>query len=526
MVTKDILNIASKEMKFTLNEDEFNAFLEEFVLIQKQFELLANVKGVDEYEPIIEPFNLDSFNNDFESSKLIDYKCDSSLIMELHQALLNGDITPLELVKSAIEKAKKDDNNAFEYICEEEALTAVKQLDPFKKNNLLWGIPYALKDNFYTEGIPTKASSNLLDGYIPNFDSEVCRLLKEQGAILIGKTTMDELAMGGQGSSGHLGRTFNPWDISHEHIIGGSSSGSAAACASGIVPFAIGSDTGDSARKPASYSNLVGFKPTWGNISNKGLIPFAPSLDTVGFFTRNVIDSEIVLSTLTNKLVKNDVKCLKIAIIDEIYDSMTNTTIKKAFEKVVSELEKQGVIFDHVHLDINICRAIVPAYSILSNSEGTLSNLSLDEITSKNRTESLSRLTKKRLIIGRFALMEENYNELYLRAQKYRHLINDKINDILKQYNAIYLPSSMNSAPRFEEEFDRLSDEFLIGDNYLAIANFGGLPSITIPLGFENELPFGGNLIGRIFDEGTLLVIGKKIEDIVGLTNLLPETHK
>ena len=171
-------------------------------------------------------------------------------ITDIHNALLKGEVAPLDLVKAAIKKAKEDDNNAFEYICEKEALEAVNKLDDSKKNNLLWGIPYVIKDNFSTKNIPTTASSNMLNGYVPSFDSEVCLRLAEQGAILIGKTTLDELAMGGSGMTGHLGWTYNPWDKTHLHKVGGSSCGSAAACAAGIVPVAIGSDTGDSARKP------------------------------------------------------------------------------------------------------------------------------------------------------------------------------------------------------------------------------------------------------------------------------------
>ena len=222
-------------------------------------------------------------------------------IEEIHQAILDGKVTPLDLTNAAIAKAKADNNNAFEYICEKEALEAVNNLDPTKKNNLLWGIPFVLKDNFSTKDIPTCASSNILKGYLPIFSSETYLKLVEQGAILIGKTTLDELAMGGTGTSGHLGPTFNPWDPSHKHQIGGSSCGSAAAISAGIVPLAIGSDTGDSVRKPASYGGLVGFKPTWGRISRFGLFPFAPSMDHVAYFTRTVKDSAIVLETLAGR---------------------------------------------------------------------------------------------------------------------------------------------------------------------------------------------------------------------------------
>ena len=222
-------------------------------------------------------------------------------INEIHEAIIKGLVTPLELVEESLRRAKNDNCNSFEYICEKEALENVKNLDESLKDNYLYGIPFVLKDNISTKGIPTCGSSNALLGYIPSFTAEVCLKLEKQGAILIGKTTLDELAMGGSGTTGHKGKTYNPWDKSHTRHIGGSSCGSAAACASGIVPLAIGSDTGDSARKPAAYSGLVGFKPTWGRISRYGLFPFAPSLDHVGYFTRDVYTSAVTLNVLAGR---------------------------------------------------------------------------------------------------------------------------------------------------------------------------------------------------------------------------------
>ena len=181
----------------------------------------------------------------------------SKNIYEIHKALVNKEVTPLDLVKEALEKIKNDTNNAFEYIYEKEAIEIAEQLREPEEENPLWGIPFAIKDNFSTKGIPTTGSSKLLEGYIPTFDSEVYKRLLNKKAIPIAKTTLDELAMGGTGSSGHLGKTFNPWDESKTRMIGGSSCGSAAACAAGIVPYSIGSDTGDSVRKPASHAGLV-----------------------------------------------------------------------------------------------------------------------------------------------------------------------------------------------------------------------------------------------------------------------------
>ena len=479
-------------------------------------------------------------------------------ILSLHQAILEGKITPSELVRQSLQKAKNDQNNAFEYICEKEALEAVAHLDPNKKSNLLWGIPYALKDNFSTKDIPTCASSNILKGYVPIFSSEVYLRLSEQGAILIGKSTLDELAMGGTGMTGHKGLTYNPWDTSHKHMIGGSSCGSAAAVASGIVPFAIGSDTGDSVRKPASYAALVGMKPTWGRISRFGLFPFAPSLDHVAFFTRNVTDSAIILEALSGRDEKDSssstvtvekysqsidghLKGKKFAVIKEIYDSISNHNIIALFDKTIETLKRQGARVDFVSMDLKLCKAIYPTYIVISCSEATSNNANLDgikfgprfdgkdyeEVMTKARTEGFCEMIKRRFVIGSYSLFKENQAEVFLRAQKVRRLIVEATNNILENYDAIYLPASPSTAPLFQgEKGDKLSNEYLISDNHLAIGNFAGLPSIVLPLGFDKGLPFGVNLTGKKFAETEILSLAKGIENITQLKDLVAKEGK
>ena len=265
-------------------------------------------------------------------------------VKEIHEALINKKVTPLELTKEALKRAKENNDNCFEYICEKEALEKATLLKE-PTDNLFWGIPYVLKDNFSTKNIPTTASSNILNGYIPLFDATVKQKLDEAGAILIGKSTLDELAMGGTGTSGHLGTTYNPYDPNHNHLVGGSSCGSASLVASLVVPFSIGSDTGDSIRKPAHNAGLVGYKPTWGLISRYGLFPFSPSLDHVGYFTRSVYDAASLLNILSGhdendmtssykekidycQGIENENKNFKIAVIEEIYNEVINPKIK------------------------------------------------------------------------------------------------------------------------------------------------------------------------------------------------------
>lgn len=479
-------------------------------------------------------------------------------IESIHNALIKGEITPEELVASAIKKAKEDTTNAFEYICEKEALLEVENLKNIDKNNILWGIPYALKDNFSTKDIPTTASSNILNGYVPVYSATVYDLLKKQGAILIGKTTLDELAMGGTGTTGHKGVCYNPWDKSHKHQVGGSSCGSASAIASGIVPFSIGSDTGDSVRKPANNIGAVGMKPTWGRISRYGLFPFCPSLDAVGFFTRNVKDSAYILNALAGRDIKdatssevkvdnyisainNSLKGKKFAVISEIYNSIKNETIKGAFNKTIEKITAEGGVVDFVSMDINLCKVIFPTYFVISCAEATSNNANLDgikfgarcdgdnyeEIMINTRTQGFSEMIKRRFVFGSFALAKENQKELYLKAKKCRHLIVDAVNNILKDYDCIYLPASPSAAPLIQsEKVDKLSDEYLIADNYLAIGNFGGLPSITLPLGFDKDLPFGVNLTSKKFDETNLYCLANNIEKITGLHDLVAKEDR
>ncbi|MCD8195190.1 MAG: aspartyl/glutamyl-tRNA amidotransferase subunit A [Coprobacillus sp.] len=472
-------------------------------------------------------------------------------IEELHQAYLNNEVTPLEVVTQVLDEAEKDTNNAYEYICKERALEQAKNLKEEDKGNILWGIPYVLKDNYSTKDIPTCASSNILEGYVPIYSSEVFDKLEKAGAILIGKTTLDELAMGGTGTSGHLGKTFNPYDPTHERMIGGSSCGSAATVSSGYIPFSIGSDTGDSVRKPASYSGLVGFKPTWGRISRYGLFPFAPSLDHVGYFTRSVKDAASLLNilavydekdaTTSSKEVKDYTKGLdgnlkgyKIAVIDEILNSITDKTVIEEFNKTLKILEKEGAVLSHVSMDIDLVKAIYPTYVIISCCEATSNDANLDglkfglredgktyeEIMTNTRTKGFSTLIKRRFVIGGYSLLKENQQELFLRAQKARHLIVDAFNKIYEEYDLIYLPAAPSIAPKFSDASDTLSDEYLISDNYLAFANFGGYPSLTLPIGFEAGMPLGGNISGRIFEEDKVLNASLAIEKNLPYYNL------
>ena len=472
-------------------------------------------------------------------------------ILELHELLVSKKVTPLDLAKDAIQLAKNDNCNAFEYIMENEALEIASNLGEVEANNPLWGIPFVIKDNMSTKDVPTTASSNVLNGYIPVYDAAVVEKLKNAKAVPIGKTTLDELAMGGTGTSGHLGITHNPWDKAHSRLVGGSSCGSASAMASGIVPFALASDTGDSTRKPASFAGLVGFKPTWSRISRYGLFPFAPSLDTVGIFTRNVTDAAIVTEVLAGRddrdstsstkevahyfnKIKGKCEKRRIAVVKEIVEAVKDKDVLEAFNKTIVGLKEKGFVINAVSMSTELLSSLFPTYFVLSCAEATSNNANMDgikfgplsngstfeEVVTEARTKGFGELIKRRFVIGSFALMKENKNDLFIRAQKNRRRIVENVNNILRDNDFIYLPAAPSIAPKFTDASDRLSDEYLIADNHLVLGNFAGLPSITLPIGFKDDMPFGANLMGRAFEETELFQVSYELEQVTGLANI------
>lgn len=478
-------------------------------------------------------------------------------IEELHQALVNRKTSPFELTKVALARAHASKENAFEIIDDEEALAYAASLVDPEEDNLLWGIPFLAKDNFSTKDLPTTASSNILASYRPVFDAAVIERLKAKKMVLIGKTTLDELAMGGTGTTGHLGITYNPYDPTHQRMVGGSSCGSAAAVASGIVPFALGSDTGDSVRKPASFAGLVGFKPTWGRISRYGLFPFAPSLDHVAYFTRDVKMAASVLEALGGRddrdstsslrpvepyceLLNKNTGVKRIAVIKEIQETIKDNDVLLHFSKAVEALRKEGYIVEEVSYPLELLQSLFPTYIVISCAEATSNDANLDgikfgpfkggntyeEVMKRARSEGFSELIKRRFVIGSFALMRENQEDLFLRAQRNRAKIVSELNKIYQSYDFIMTPAAPSIAPRFEDSSDRLSNEYLIADSHLCLGNFAGLPSITLPLFLKDNLPVGINFMGRAFEEANLLALSSQFERLSGLAELSTVTRK
>ncbi|MFA6796714.1 MAG: amidase family protein [Bacilli bacterium] len=471
-------------------------------------------------------------------------------ISEIHQALVDKKVTSLELVKESIARIKKDENNSYEATNFEKAIEIASKIDKVLPEEILKGIPYVAKDNYSTKGIETTASSNILAGYVPTFDAEVIERLNKAGAILVAKTTLDELAMGGTGLSGHKGATSNPYD--KERIIGGSSCGSCASVAKCDVPFSLGSDTGDSVRKPAGFGGLVGMKPTWGRISRFGLFPFAPSMDTVGYFTRSVEDSAIITNLLSGhddkdmsssyresenylEYLKKPNEKKKIAYFKSIIDCIEDKAIVDNFYDVIKKLEGEGYSVTNYDFPQELLNALYPVYMVLSCSEATSNDANLDgvkfgikptgkaktweEYMMDARTNGFSPLIKRRFVIGSFSLLAENQEELFKRAQKARRIIVDEMNKFFEKNDYLLLPVAKSVAPLIKESSDKWNPHPNFVDNHLGLANLGGFPSLTVPSGYEGDLPFGINMTARQFEEGNLFALGKDVENITGLKN-------
>ena len=471
-------------------------------------------------------------------------------IEEIKKALDSKEVTSEELVDEAIKKANEyqEKYNSFVTITEDYAKEQIKNLDNIE-NHILKGIPYALKDNFSTKGVLTTASSNILKDYVPFFDATSVSKLHNSGALMIGKTVLDELAMGGTGTTGHTGEVKNPWNP--ERLIGGSSAGSAAAVAAGIVPYSIGSDTGDSIRKPASYGGIVGYKPTYGLISRFGLFAFASSLDHVGCFTRSVKDVGIVLDAMKGKDEKDmtslnsenmkfyeningEVKGKKLFYIEELVsrDSYKDDMdpeleqILDNFDEMLEKVKSLGMEIEKVSINKEILKAIFPTYITISCAEATSNNSnltgiifgprgegnSINEIMFDARTKGFSELIKRRFVLGSFILQKENQEKLFLNAGRIRRLIVEKMTELFKSYDGLILPATLSIAPHFQSEtLDKLSDKYLF-DNHLAIGNFGGFPSITIPCGFVSDMPIGLSITGGVKKDLDVLNIAYAIE--------------
>ncbi len=464
-------------------------------------------------------------------------------ILELHDLLKRGKITSEELVKESIQKSHEVEQkyNAFVTICDDAKEGKVTDL-------FVSGIPFGVKDNYSTKDVLSTGSSNTLKNYVPFYTATVVQKLLDAGAIMTNKTALDEFGMGGTGTTCHTGPVLNPWDKTR--MCAGSSAGSACAVASGVYPFALGSDTGDSIRKPAAFCGIVGYKPTYGMLSRYGLFPFASSLDHCGVLTRSVEDAAIVTDIMKG-IDKNDmtswdssnihlqealtgnIKGKKLFYIKEICDinNYPNATEElkshlKNFFHTLEFLKEEGAMVEEVSIDQNLLNAIPSVYVVISCAEATsnMSNLTgiifgprsdkknVFEMMKDHRTIGFSPLIKRRFVIGSYVLQKENQERYFKNAQRVRRLIVDKMKELFKEYDALILPVSSGPAKKFDEDKDVIDENTNVLEEHLQIGNFGGFPSITIPNGFVNDLPVGINLTGNCYDDENILNIAYTLE--------------
>lgn len=418
-----------------------------------------------------------------------------------------------------------------------------RQLESFyksypKTSNKLDGIPFGVKDNFTISGIQTTGGTGILEGYEPNFSSSIVKRLVQAGAIPVMKTNVDELAMGGTGLTSKYGEVRNPYDNSR--MIGGSSSGSSYVLAAGIVPFALGSDTGDSIRLPAAFGGIIGFKPTWGMISRHGIYDFAPTWDTVGFFTESVKQQAILLD-VTAGLSPNDSSVVaspqrdfekklvtenffKLGYFQEIID-VSAPYIKKIFMDTKLELEKKGHTVIAVKPRKEILETILPVYRIITHLEAFSQNANLtgflfgsnfdiesaksfEEKITEARTKGFGYEVKKRFLFGQHAIL--NGKDLYEKAQRARQAISEELKRLLGEVDALYNPAQPHPAHVIGSPYETT----VLAENYLTLFNASGMPGITIGIKKDKELPMGLSIHTDIHKDLECLQIGKIIEGI------------
>lgn len=465
-------------------------------------------------------------------------------IEELHELLVNKELTVVELIESTFDYIDKVEPTVGAFISTNKAtaLAEAKLVDErgVDAENLLDGIPIAVKDNILTKEGKTTAGSKMLEDFTSVYDATVVEKIKEAGMIIVGKVNLDEFAMGGTTETSKLQKTVNPWNTSK--VPGGSSGGSAAAVAAGMVPVSLGTDTGGSIRQPAAYTNLVGLKPTYGAVSRYGAIAFASSLDQVGPLTRTVKDNAIMLNLLSGKDEKDgtsadididftekigqDIKGLKVGLPKEFFDeTVVGTHVLETVNKAVEQLKALGA--EVVEVSLPHLKYGVPAYYAIATAEAS-SNLqrfdgirygysadnvgTLEELYVKSRSEGFGPEVKRRIVLGGIALGVEHYDELYGKATKVRTIIRNEFEEALKEVDILVGPSITAIAPNLGNKKDEDPVDAYKDDILTVAVNLAGVPSLNIPVGFSDNMPVGMQLIGNYFEEATLYQAGYAFE--------------
>lgn len=465
-------------------------------------------------------------------------------ITTINEKLKTKEIKPIDLVNEAFKRIEETDLNCFITLNKEEAIKQALELEKKEVDNILFGLPIAIKDNIITKDLRTTAASHILDDFIPVYDATVISKIKEKNMIIIGKTNMDEFAMGSTGETSYFGNTLNPWNKSL--VPGGSSSGSAACVAARITPLSLGTDTGGSIRQPSSFCGLVGLKPTYGRVSRYGIIAFASSLDQVGPITRNVYENALLLNVISGydkndltsskekvkdytSLIGQDISNLKIAVPNYYMSDTIDKTVRQAVLDVIDLLKEKGCQIDYV--DIDYLEYAIPLYQVIALGEAS-SNLArydgvryglkvdnfknIDELYKNTRSEGFGNEVKRRIMIGSYILSGENANIYYYKALKLRKAMTDSFKKCLAKYDLIIGPTNTDVAYKLGTKQDDALKSFY--DDLLTIpVNMSGLPALSLPVGFKNNLPIGMHIIGNYFEEDKIYQLASFVEKELNL---------
>ncbi len=468
-------------------------------------------------------------------------------VVELHELLKTKKIKPIDLVNEAFMKIEKNQLNDYITLNENAKKEAI-ELEKTEVDNIFWGIPIAIKDNIVTKNLRTTCASKMLDDFNPIYDATVIEKIKAKHLIIIGKTNMDEFAMGSTGETSYYGNTLNPWN--KKKVPGGSSSGSASTISSREVALALGSDTGGSIRQPSSFQGVVGMKPTYGRVSRNGLIAFASSLDQIGPITKNVYDNALLLELISGfdvkdstsfdddndftSLLNKEMKKYKIAIPKFYMNDKVDKEVKEKVENVVNLLREYGCTVDLV--DVPYLEYSVPLYQVIALGEAS-SNLarfdgikyglhidgnSTKDSIIKTRTSGFGEEVKRRIMIGTYVLSGKNADKYYVKALKLREALCEEMNKVFANYDLIIGPT--NTSPAYDlgtKENDALKS--FVDDILTNPINMTGMPALSLPIGFNHEnLPIGMHIIGKNRDEKNIYALASYIENKLNL-NLKPE---
>ena len=478
-------------------------------------------------------------------------------VTQIASKIKNKEVTIKEVLDSVYKRIEEVEPkiDAYLAITKESAYKRAEILQEKLENGedigALGGVPIAIKDNICTNGVNTTCSSKMLENFVPFYDATVMKKLEEQGAIMLGKTNMDEFAMGSSTESSYFKKTKNPWDTSR--VPGGSSGGSAAAVSADMAFAALGTDTGGSIRQPASFCGVVGLKPTYGLVSRFGVVAYASSLDQVGPITKNVEDAALMLNVIAGhdkmdttsanlekkdytKSLINDISNMKIGVPTEFVSNGVNEEVKKVYDEGIETLRKAGA--EIVEVNFDYMKYSLATYYIIANAEAS-SNLgrydgirygyrandfeNLDDLYKKSRTEGFGQEVKRRIMLGTYVLSSGYYDAYYKRAQQVRTLIINDFKKVFESCDVIAIPTAPNTSFKFGEKTENPVEMYL-EDIFTVPVNIAGLPGISVPAGFnkENGMPVGMQFISKSFDEETLINVAYTFEKNVDLGDKKP----